>query len=249
MQELAGRVAVITGGGGGIGRADALKLGAAGAMVVLGDLDLDRAEAVAAAVQAAGGEALAAPLDVTDEASVAALFERAAAVRGTVDILVNNAGIYNLRPLLAMTLADWSAMLAIHLTGMFLCSRAALRYMTAQGRGAIVNMSSGLGARGVAGGAHYAAAKAGIVGLTRSLALEFGPQGVRVNAVAPGVVDTEMPRGVMSAAQIQAAADAAPLGRIATPEDVAEVVFWLASDASRHVTGQTIHVNGGGYFA
>jgi len=140
-------------------------------------------------------------------------------------------------------------MLAIHLNGAFLCSREAVRYMLREQRGSIVNMASGLAARGSAGGAHYATAKAGLIGLTRSLALEFGRHGIRVNAVAPGVVDTEMPRGVMTEAQIQAAAEAAPLGRIATPEDVAEVIVFLASDASRHITGQTIHVNGGGYFA
>ncbi len=245
---LSERVAVITGGGGGLGRADALKLAAAGASVVLGDLDLARAEAVAAEVRAAGGEALAVRVDVTDEADVNAFVERAAALRGTVDVLVTNAGIFQASPVDEMCLADWSRMLAIHLNGAFLCSRAALRYMLPQRRGAIISMSSGIAYRGSAGVAHYATAKAGLLGFTRSLALEVGPQGVRVNAIAPGLVETEMPRNVLTEAQIQASAERTPLGRNALPDDVAEVVLFLASDASRHITGQVIHVNGGGYF-
>jgi 3-oxoacyl-[acyl-carrier protein] reductase len=248
MSSLAGRVAVITGGGGGIGRADALKLAAAGASVVLGDLDLGRAEAVADEVRAAGGEAVGLRVDVTDESGVQTFMDRAAAVRGTVDILVNNAGIFTASPVQEMAYDEWSRMLAIHLGGAFLCSRAALGYMVPRRRGSIVNMSSGLAYRGGAGIAHYSTAKAGLLGFTRSLALEVGRHGIRVNAVAPGLVETEMPRNVMTEAEIAAMAERAPLGRNAEPEDVAEVVLFLASDASRHITGQVIHVNGGGYF-
>ncbi len=248
MSALAERVAVITGGGGGLGRADALKLAAAGASVVLGDLDLGRAEAAAAEVRAAGGEALAVRVDVTDEADVNAFVERAAGLRGTVDVLVNNAGIFTATPVQEMSLADWSRMLAIHLNGAFLCSRAALRYMVPRQRGVIINMSSGIAYRGSAGVAHYATAKAGLLGFTRSLALEVGRSGIRVNAIAPGLVETEMPRNVLTEAQIQASAERTPLGRNAMPDDIAEMVLFLASDASRHITGQVFHVNGGGYF-
>jgi 3-oxoacyl-[acyl-carrier protein] reductase len=248
VSDLAERVAVITGGGGGIGRADALKLAAAGASVVLGDLDLPRAEATAAAVRAAGGEALAVRVDVADEADVQAFLERAAGLRGRVDVLVNNAGIFSSAPVAEMSLADWSRMLAIHLTGTFLCARAALRYMVPARRGAIVNMSSGLGYRGGAGVTHYATAKAGLVGFTRSLALEVGRHGIRVNAIAPGLVETEMPRNVLTEAEIRASAERAPLGRNAEADDIADAVLFLVGDASRHITGQVLHVNGGGYF-
>ena len=248
MSDLAERVAVITGGGGGIGRADALKLAAAGASIVLGDLDLARAEATAAVVRAAGGEAQAVRVDVADEADVEAFLERAAALRGRVDILINNAGIFSSTPVAEMSLADWSRMLAIHLTGTFLCARAALRYMVPARRGAIVNMSSGLGYRGGAGVTHYATAKAGLVGFTRSLALEVGRHGIRVNAIAPGLVETEMPRNVLTEAEIKAQAERTPLGRNAEADDIADTVLFLVGDASRHITGQVIHVNGGGYF-
>jgi 3-oxoacyl-[acyl-carrier protein] reductase len=248
VSDLAERVAVITGGGGGIGRADALKLAAAGASIVLGDLDLARAEATAAAVRAAGGEAQAVRVDVADEADVEAFLERAAAWRGRVDVLVNNAGIFSSTPVVEMSLADWSRMLAIHLTGTFLCARAALRYMVPARRGAIVNMSSGLGYRGGAGVTHYATAKAGLVGFTRSLALEVGRHGIRVNAIAPGLVETDMPRNVLTEAEIKAQAERAPLGRNAEADDIADTVLFLVGDASRHITGQVLHVNGGGYF-
>lgn len=248
MSDLAERIAVITGGGGGIGRADALKLAAAGASIVLGDLDLARAEATAVAVRAAGGEAQAVRVDVADEADVEAFLERAAAWRGRVDVLINNAGIFSSAPVAEMSLTDWSRMLAIHLTGTFLCARAALRYMVPARRGAIVNMSSGLGYRGGAGVTHYATAKAGLVGFTRSLALEVGRHGIRVNAIAPGLVETEMPRNVLTEAEIKAQGERAPLGRNAEADDIADTVLFLVSDASRHITGQVLHVNGGGYF-
>ena len=249
MGELSARVVAITGGGGGIGRADALRLTRAGATVMLGDLDEAQVEEVAAEVRAAGGDCIAARLDVTDEGSVAAFLERAAALHDRLDALVNNAGIFNSRPFREMSRADWQRMLDINLTGTFLCTREALRYMVPRGQGAIVSMSSGLGVRGGAEVAHYAATKAALIGLTRSLALEFGGAGIRVNAIAPGVVDTPMPRGVMTEEQIASLGAQAPLGRIATAEDIADTVLYLLSDASRHVTGQTIHVNGGGYFA
>jgi 3-oxoacyl-[acyl-carrier protein] reductase len=139
-------------------------------------------------------------------------------------------------------------MLTIHLTGTFLCARAALRYMVPARRGAIVNMSSGLGYRGGAGVTHYATAKAGLVGFTRSLALEVGRHGIRVNAIAPGLVETEMPRNVLTEAEIKAQAERTPLGRNAEADDIADAVLFLVSDASRHFTGQVLHVNGGGYF-
>jgi 3-oxoacyl-[acyl-carrier protein] reductase len=167
---------------------------------------------------------------------------------GGVDILVNNAAIFPRVPFLDMTPAQWDEVHAVNLRGSFLCAQAAARAMVARGaRGALVNLSSGAAFRGPPRGAHYVAAKAGLVGLTRAIAQELAPYGIRANAVAPGLVDTAQPRYGMTEAEIAAAGDAVPLGRIAEPDDVADVVVFLCGEASRHVTGQVLHVNGGQY--
>ncbi len=249
MSDLTGQVAVITGAGGGIGRAHALKLAGAGATTVLGDINRVSVEAVAAEVAARGGTAIPSPVDVSDEAQVAAFVEQAAAARGRLDILVNNAGVISSSPLDQLPLEEWLRILHTNLTSAFLCTRAALKVMIPQGRGAIVNTTSVIAWRGRAGYAHYAASKAGLVGFTRCLALELGPHGIRINAVAPGIVDTPMPRTTLSEAELAAAGKQNALGRMAQPEDIAEAVLYLVSDSGRHVTGQMLHVNGGDYFA
>jgi 3-oxoacyl-[acyl-carrier protein] reductase len=249
MSDLTGQVVVITGAGRGIGRAHALKLAGAGATVVLGDVDQANVESVADEVRARGGVAIPIEVNVSDEAQVAAFIGRATQVNGSLDVLVNNAGVISSSRLDELSLTEWTRILNTNLTSAFLCTRAALKVMIPQRRGVIVNSTSVIAWRGRAEYAHYAASKAGLIGFTRCLALELGPYGIRINAVAPGIVDTPMPRTTMSEADLQAAGEQNALGRLAQPEDIAEAVLYLVGDSGRHVTGQMLHVNGGDYFA
>jgi len=166
-------------------------------------------------------------------------------------MLVNAAGFLRYTPVAELSLADWKRMIEVHLTGTFLCCREALKPMRAQKAGSIVNVSSGLGAKGARNAAHYAAAKAGIVGFTKSLAMEVAADGIRVNAVAPGPIDTALLRGEATAeefaAEVRNREKAIPMGRIGVPEDLVGPCLFLLGDMSRYVTGQTIHVNGGGF--
>ena len=269
MALLAGRVAVVTGGGSGIGRAIARAFAAEGARVAVADLNRTGAERVAAEIHEAGGAALAAPTDVADSAQVDALFARVVREWGTVDVLSNNAGIGELSPPLRaqseqafqailggarvslgvtrrMDDAEWRRMLDVHLFGTFACTRAALRVMEERGRGAIVNMASVAGLAGLPGGAHYGAAKAGIIGFTKSVAVEVGGANVRVNAIAPGLIDTPMTAD-MPAVLRQMVLMRTPLGRSGTPEDIAAVALFLVSDEASFVTGQVVSPNGGLY--
>src|SRR5207248_5065639 len=269
MALLPGRVAVVTGGGSGIGRAIARRFAAEGARVAVADLNRESAEHVAAEIQAAGGAALAAPTDVADSAQVDALFARVAREWGTVDVLSNNAGIGELSPPLRaqteqafqaimggarrslgvtsrMDDAEWRRMLDVHLFGTFACTRAALRIMEERGRGAIVNMASVAGLAGIPGSAHYGAAKAGIIGFTKSVAQEVGGANIRVNAIAPGLIDTPMTADIPPPLR-QMVLLRTPLGRTGVPEDVAAVALFLVSDEASFVTGQVVSPNGGFY--
>lgn len=243
MRALGEHCAVVTGAARGIGRAVAERLAAAGARVLVADLDGERAEQAAAALREAGGRARAAQGDVADAADVDALF-RAAEQDGPVTLLVNNAGHVHQAPFEALQVEEFDRMIAVHLRGTFLCCRRAVPAMLEAGEGVIVNVASQLGQVGGSEVAHYAAAKAGIIGLTKSLARELGRRGVRVNAVAPGPIDTELVRRLSDDWRRAKLAEL-PLGRFGEPEDVAETVAFLASPAAAIYAGQTLGPNSG----
>jgi len=270
MGRLDGKVAVITGGGSGIGRGIARRFAAEGAAIVIGEINAAHAASVAQEIAADGGQALAVTTDVASSAQVDALFQQAVARFGSVDILVNNAGIGELSPTLQDRLreqmmkmvsggpreslgitrdlsdAEWRRMVEIHLFGNFYCTRAALRIMEGKRSGSIINMASVAGLAGIAGSPHYGAAKAGIIGFTKSVAQEVGGAGIRVNAIAPGLIDTPMTAGIPPMAK-QMLLMRVPLGREGTPEDIAGAALFLASDDAAYVTGQVISPNGGLY--
>ncbi|GCD21671.1 dehydrogenase [Cellulomonas algicola] len=235
MARLDGSVALVSGGARGLGAAYVRALHAAGAAVVVGDVLVDEAERLAAEL---GPGALAVPLDVTSEESWAAAVGAAAAL-GVVDVLVNNAGIANAGRLERYGKDQWDAVIAVNLTGTFLGARAVVPGMRAAGRGSIVNISSVEGMRGDAGLHGYVASKFGVRGLTKSLAVELGPEGIRVNSVHPGFVVTPMTE------RLDASRQRIPLGRTATPEDVVGAVLFLASADSAYVTGTELVVDGG----
>ncbi len=241
---LEGKRAVVTGGGQGIGRAIALRLASLGAAVAVVDLNLDGAKTVAAEIEAEGGTARSYALDVANADQVGEVFGAIGEDLGGIDILVNNAGITRDGLLARMSLADWEIVLKVNLTGAFNCTRAVARGMMSQRYGRIVNVSSVVGRIGNAGQANYAASKAGLIALTKSVAKELGSRGVTANAVAPGYIETQMTQSLPEKAREEFASKIA-LRRFGTPEDVANVVAFLASDDGDYVTGQTINVDGG----
>jgi 3-oxoacyl-[acyl-carrier protein] reductase len=245
MFDLSGKVAIVTGASRGIGRGVAAMLAARGAHVVAAARGANAAETVAA-IQAAGGRAEAVDADVTDGAAVDRLVTTALEGHGRIDILVVNAGIARDQLLLRMKREDWDAVLATNLTAAFTCMQAVVKPMIRQRAGRIVAVSSVVGQMGNAGQANYAASKAGLIGLTKSVAREVASRHVTVNAVAPGFVDTDMTKGVAEKAQGDWMA-LVPLGRIGTPADVAAAVCFLASDEASYITGQVLAVNGGLY--
>ena len=239
-------VALVTGSARGIGALTARRLAAEGAAVVVADVIEEQGEETAAALRESGARALFLRLDVTDEASWDQVVARTLEEFGRLDILVNNAGITRDGLIMRMKPADWDLVLKVNLTGTFLGIKAVSRVMMKQRSGVIVNVSSVVGLMGNAGQANYVASKAGVVGLTKTAARELGARGVRVVAVAPGYIQTEMteqlPEEVKEAYLRQVA-----LGRAGTPEDVAEVITFLASSRSGYISGQTIQVDGGLY--
>jgi 3-oxoacyl-[acyl-carrier protein] reductase len=242
--RLRERTALVTGAGSGIGRAIALRFAAEGAFVLANDLRADAAEQTAAEIRKQGGAAQPIAADVADPAQVRELFARADAERGALDILVNNAGIEDgIRSTLEVTDAAFERMLRVHLFGTFYCTRAAVERMTRQKRGAIVNVSSVAALMG-GGMVHYSAAKAGILGLTRAVAADVGPLGIRVNAICPGFIETPMTSG-RGPGHAQALAARTPLRRTGQPRDIASAALFLASDESSFVTGQWLSPNGG----
>lgn len=243
-----GRVALVTGAQQGIGRAAALALATEGCDIALNWLDDEAAaRAVATEIEARGRRAVLLRGDVSAVADCAHLVAETVAALGRIDVLVNNAGIFPRVPFLEMTEAEWDRVLDVNLKGTAFCTQAAARAMVAAGtRGAIVNLASSA-VRGTPVGAHYAATKTGIVGVTRSTALALAPYGIRVNAVAPGLTDTAQPRYGNTEEELAAMGRAIPLGRIGQPTDIAELIAFLASDRAEWVTGQTWHINGGLY--
>ncbi len=245
MMKFEGKTAVVTGGSRGIGRAVCLELAAGGANVVLCYAGNEAAaQETVQAVEALGTKALAVRCDVSDAVQVDALVKSAVEVFGRIDILVNNAGITRDNLLMRMSEADFDAVVAANLKGAFLCMKAASRLMLKQRYGRIVNLSSVVGLRGNAGQVNYAASKAGVIGMTKSLAKELASRGVTVNAVAPGFIETDMTAALSEAAR-SAAQGSIPMGRLGGPEDVARAVGFLASDDAAYVTGQVLAVDGG----
>ncbi len=238
------RVSLVTGAGSGIGRAIAEKLAREGERVVVNDLEETSAEEVVAGIEESGGEATSAPGDVSDPEDVRRMVERAREAFGPIEVLVNNAGHGQQKPFVELTVEDFDRMIEVHLRGTFLCTSAVLPGMLAAGRGVIVNVASQLGQIGGVELSHYSAAKAGIIGLTKSLAREVSAQGVRVNAVAPGPINTELVLSLSEEWRRNKAAEL-PLGRFGEPWEVAETVAFLASEGAALYVGQTLGPNSG----
>ena len=239
------KVALITGASRGIGRATALELAKAGAKIVINYAgNAAAAQEVLKAIQDLGGQAIAVQANIAVAAEVDELIEKTVAAFGSIDILVNNAGITRDTLLMRMKEADWDAVLDTNLKGVFLCTKAAAKLMMKQRSGKIINMTSVVGLTGNAGQANYAAAKAGVVGFTKSMAKELGSRGITVNAVAPGFIATDMTEVLPDSVKEQMTGNI-PLGRPGTPSDVAKAVLFLCSDAAAYITGQTLNVDGG----
>jgi meso-butanediol dehydrogenase / (S,S)-butanediol dehydrogenase / diacetyl reductase len=253
--EFSGKVALVTGAGGGIGSGVALALGRAGATVAIADLKAEQLEGTRRALEATGAKCLALPTDVTVasqvEATVAAVISRC----GKLDVLVNCAGIIYVVDCVETTEEQWDRTIAVNAKGVFLCCRAAARHMSQRKQGKIVNIASMIGKTGVRRYTHYCASKFAVIGFTQALAMEMAPFGVNVNAVCPGIVDTGMLRfeidvlsrirGVTKEVIEQELKGQVPLGRYETPQDVAEMVLFLASEHAAYITGQSYNTTGG----
>ncbi|EME21955.1 3-oxoacyl-ACP reductase FabG [Rhodococcus triatomae] len=244
------RTAIVTGGARGIGAAVAKKLAADGYAVAVVDLDESACVDTVDAIEAAGGSALAVGADVSDEASVADAVERVATELGAPTVLINNAGITRDNLLFKMSVLDWDSVMSVHLRGSFLMARAVQKYMVDAKFGRIVNLSS-VSALGNRGQANYSAAKAGMQGFTKTLAIELGRYGVTANAIAPGFIETEMTAATAARVGVdfddmkKAAAAEIPVGRVGQPEDIANTASFLASDGAGFVSGQVVYVAGG----
>jgi NAD(P)-dependent dehydrogenase (short-subunit alcohol dehydrogenase family) len=217
-----------------------------GAAVVIADLNEANADGVTREIEHLGGKASAVYTDISNEESVQAMVHATLDEHGRVDILVNNAGIFPTSAVEEMQEEEWDSVIGTNLVGTFLCSKAVVPHLLAQRSGRIISLTSGRAFQGAKHGAHYAASKAGIIGLSKSLALELAPHGITVNVICPGITDTAQPRGHQTEEQIYAQGQRIPLGRIGQPEDLAGPAIFLASDAAGFITGQTILANGGG---
>ncbi|MFB3813523.1 MAG: SDR family oxidoreductase [Terriglobales bacterium] len=244
-QLLPGKVAFVTGASSGIGRASALLFAKEGAKVVVADVNVQGGQETVAQIKANGGEALFAKTDVSSEAEVKAAIERTVAAYGCLDCAHNNAAILGPVPTRLMDLTEerWDRVLNINLKGVWLCMKYQIAQMLKQGGGAIVNTSSSLGLRGGPGAGAYSASKHGVLGLTKAAALEVAKQGIRVNAVCPGAIDTPMGQSVPNEFALAVAAE--PIGRAGRPEEIAQAVIWLCSDKASFMVGHAMAVDGG----
>ncbi len=243
---MATRIAFITGASRGIGKACALALAAAGAKIVLAARQLEKLEEVAAEIRAAGGEAFVVSIDLSSQDSIKAAFLKASKEFGRIDILVNNAGVTRDGLALRMKRDDWDAVLQTNLSGSFFCIQQVISGMIRERWGRIVNIASVVGESGNAGQSNYAASKAGLIGLTKSLAQELASRNVTVNAVAPGFIETDMTAALSDELKAKVA-DSVPLKRMGKPEDIAAAVRFLCSDEAGYITGHVLDVNGGMY--
>ncbi len=242
--RLTDKVAIITGSAQGIGLATALRFAAEGARVVVSDIGQQRVDQAVAAIVAQGGQAIGAVVDVTDRLAIDAMVAKVKTTWGRIDVLINNAGITKDARLAKMSSAQFDAVIAVNLKGVFECTQAVAETMTAQGSGSIVNASSVVGLYGNFGQTNYAATKAGVIGFTKTWARELGPKGVRVNAVCPGFVLTPILDTVPEAVK-QKMIEKVPLGRLGRPEEIAAVYAFLASDDSSYMNGAVLEVSGG----
>lgn len=255
MIEIKGKNVIVTGAGNGIGRAIALSCADAGANIVVADIAMENAEKVAGEVKDKGVDSLAVQVDVTKEDSTKALVAEAVEKFGTIDVMVNNAGICTIADVETMSLEEWQRTIDIDLTGVFLCCKAIIPQMKKQGYGKIINAASQAGKVGMENLSHYCAAKAGVILLTRSLALELAPYNITANSVCPGNVDTGMMEREAVAVNkrtgqpieeiIQGWTDCIPMGRYAQPEEVSDIYLFLASKYSDYMTGEDVNVTGG----
>ncbi len=239
-------MALVTGGAQGIGRAVALLLAQKGATIVISDINIQKAEETAQEIRSLGREAMAVQVDVANFQEVEKMVEGIVEKFSRIDILINNAGITRDKLILRMSEEDWDAVIRINLKGTFNCTKAALKYMSKQRSGKIVNISSVVGMMGNAGQANYSASKAGVIGFTKTIAREFAQRGINVNAIAPGYIQTPM-TDVLPEKVKEELKRLIPMERLGQPEDVAQAVLFLVSEASSYITGQVLNVNGGIY--
>jgi 3-oxoacyl-[acyl-carrier protein] reductase len=246
MMDLEGKVALVTGGAQGIGQVTALHLASKGADVAVSDINREGALRTAKEIEGLGRRGLALEGDVSNPADAEIIVAKTVEQLGGIDILVNNAGITRDKLLLRMTEEDWDAVLNVNLKGTFNCTKAAIKHMVKRKSGRVVNIASVVGEMGNAGQANYAASKAGIIGLTKSIAREYAQRGINVNAIAPGYIETPMTEALSEKVKEELKAGI-PMARLGTPSDVAKAVYFLVSDASSYITGQVLNVNGGIY--
>lgn len=244
--KLTGKVALVTGAAQGIGRAIALLLARNGADIVISDINLEKAEETAKEIRAIGPKAMAIKVDVSNLGDVERMVEGILEKLAKIDILVNNAGITRDKLILRMTEEDWDAVLGVNLKGTFNCTKAVIRHMAKQRSGKIVNIASVVGEMGNAGQANYSASKAGVIGLTKTIAREYAQRGININAIAPGYIETPMTEALPEKAK-EELKKLIPMERLGRPEDVAEAALFLVSEESSYITGQVLNVNGGIY--
>lgn len=244
MEDMKGKVAIVTGGGRGIGEAIACKLASQGCCVIVSDVDIESANNVVGKIKKDRGEAVALKADISSSKDVEQMVEKTLEIYDQIDILVNNAGITRDNLMMRMSEEEWDLVLTINLKGAFLCTKQVIRHMMKQRKGKIINISSVVGVMGNAGQVNYASSKAGLIGLTKSVAKEVASRNIQVNAVAPGYIETEMTVNLPQEVK-EGFLASIPAKRPGSPEDVARVVTFLASSYSDYITGQVIHVDGG----
>jgi len=245
-EAFQGRVVLVTGGGRGIGKGIAMRLADAGANVVIGDVDMVHAEQAAEELGKGFGRTVAVQVNVTQEESIAAAVKMVLKEFGKIDILINNAGIMFRTRILAISLEEWGETMLVNLTGPFLFTKAVIPSMKKNGYGRIVNISSSAG-RSVStlGGAHYTASKAGLLGFTRAVAKEVAASGITVNAVCPGLIDTQMARDTTTKKELEMFLESFPIKRLGLPEEIGDLVLFLCSEKASYITGASIDINGG----